>query len=159
MDFLFNYNDILSYYNKKINEKTNFTDLQPGSELYNQIQNDTRLGCWHKEELKNIIREKGKSLIEILKSSIIQENDENNINSNNKINRIIKDNLKYYKESFYTKPWNSIIHYGIHKNRNKSFYNNIKKIDKRLFLEIVDLLLSVERNNNISFFNILHLKI
>ena len=73
MDFLFNYNDILSYYNKKINEKTNFTDLQPSSELYDQIQNDTRLGCWHKEELKNIIRKKGKSLIEILKSIIFKK--------------------------------------------------------------------------------------
>ncbi|CAG8449425.1 8834_t:CDS:2 [Cetraspora pellucida] len=243
---------IISYYKKKINEKTKICDLQPGSELYDLIQNDNRLGTWHIKELNNIIKEKGKIIIEDFKSLIIHEKNnekiEKYINSLKKINAFFLDdknkfiqeidllksnlkiinqsklnpdilkihvivkfnsrknnsfrlkpiyfpfgypikriinliikryntiiesntelnkhlynlilyNLKSYKESFYIKPWKSLIYHGIHKNRNNSFYMNIKKIDKRLFLEIVDLLLSVTRNDDISFFNTLHLKI
>ncbi|CAG8798737.1 358_t:CDS:2, partial [Cetraspora pellucida] len=40
MEFLFDCKEILLYYNKKINEKTKFEDLQPGSDLFNLIQND-----------------------------------------------------------------------------------------------------------------------
>ncbi|CAG8461461.1 9957_t:CDS:2 [Scutellospora calospora] len=56
--------DILRYYNKKINEKTKFIDLQPKSKLYDQIQKDDRLGPWQIKELNNNIKQKGNELIE-----------------------------------------------------------------------------------------------
>jgi hypothetical protein len=252
MNFLFNYNDILSYYNKKINEKTKIIDLQPKSDLYNQIHNDDRLGCWHIKELKDNIYKKGNEIIENTKSIIIQETDKEKIKnyienlkiidnffiknrdefekeldllhsnvkviidskinpiilnnqisiffnkrkndsirlkpiyfsfslsieksikvlidrynkvvktnnkSNDHLHEIISSNIKQYRKNFYTKPWKYVIQHGIHKNRNESYYHNIKKIDQRIFLEIVDLLLTVVRNDNITFFNLLHLKI
>ncbi|CAG8679195.1 4502_t:CDS:2, partial [Scutellospora calospora] len=56
--------NILTYYNKKINEKTKILDLQPKSELFNQIQKDDRLGPWQIKELNNTIKQKGNKLIE-----------------------------------------------------------------------------------------------
>lgn len=247
MDFLFEYKHILDYYKKKINEKSNLKELQPKGNLYNQIQNDYRLGSWHKNELKNFIIQKGNEIINNLKTKIINENDKKTVLSNlnllkntnsffirdknqfekeinlfetnlnllkknpniltnyhnniifkkrinnsfrfkptsylflsnkNSINLIIKrynktilldsksneiikkiiyKNIKKYKETSYTKPWNSLI--NINKKRNKYYYLNITKIDKKTFLEIVDLLLSIIRDDDISFFNQLHLKI
>ncbi|CAG8532390.1 3753_t:CDS:2, partial [Scutellospora calospora] len=71
---------ILSYYTKKINEKTEITELQPGSKLYIQIQNDDRLGSWHIKELKDIIKKRGNILIENFKTVIINEKDHEKIN-------------------------------------------------------------------------------
>src|SRR5207237_6383861 len=67
------------------------------------------------------------------------------------LHKIISDNLKHYRENFYIKPWKSLIRHGTYKKRNKSYYLNIKKIDKIIFLEIIDLLVSIIRDNDIIY--------
>ncbi|CAG8531669.1 7304_t:CDS:2, partial [Scutellospora calospora] len=95
--------NILSYYNKKINEKTKIVELQPKSLLYNQIQNNTRLGPWNIKELNDVIKQKGNELIEKSISEIKNEKDQDkikkNIESLKKINKFfINDKDKFNKD-------------------------------------------------------------
>ncbi|CAG8482957.1 6982_t:CDS:2 [Scutellospora calospora] len=100
MDFLFDGKNILSYYNKKINEKTKLVDLQSGSNLYNQIRNDTRLGPWQIKELNDNIKQIGNELIENFISYIKNENDQDKIKKYIKLLKNINIFFVKNKEEF-----------------------------------------------------------